>query len=287
MDIRTSLETNYKLPPSFTGMANSISLKFKTLSGERFEIQDVKTTTLVKDIKKTIHEIHGYDPKLQKLIFMGKVLNDDLTLAHFNIKDKSFLVCMHTKPKNQSPPPSSAADEPERHVSHLRTHPDFIALRASFQRDRNITTILDSYQAWDYNCITTIQGNQDAFLEMLREPLTSVEESTLAESPEPSTAIQDMLNQLSPQALAQLTGLSEDRIAQSLPAVSAMLHSMPPELLESVINQVPPALTEQDNSAIKRICELGFSVEACRDAYIACGKDENAAAEFLFMNPPS
>jgi uncharacterized UBP type Zn finger protein len=45
---------------------------------------------------------------------------------------------------------------------------------------------------------------------------------------------------------------------------------------------VEPAMSEEDEAAIERLQRLGFGRREAAEAYVACGKDENAAANFLF-----
>lgn len=44
------------------------------------------------------------------------------------------------------------------------------------------------------------------------------------------------------------------------------------------------SLSQQDKEAVQRLKSLGFSEEDCIEAYLACGKDENMAACYLFDN---
>jgi hypothetical protein len=49
------------------------------------------------DVKKQIHSTQGHEPEWQKLIFAGKILNDDQTVKSCNINESDFLVLMVRK----------------------------------------------------------------------------------------------------------------------------------------------------------------------------------------------
>ncbi|KAK3333141.1 XPC-binding domain-containing protein [Cercophora scortea] len=57
-------------------------------------------------VKQKISDEQGWDPKLQKLIYSGKILKDDDTVESYKIEEKGFVVCVVNKPK---PAPAPAA----------------------------------------------------------------------------------------------------------------------------------------------------------------------------------
>ncbi|XP_026102618.1 UV excision repair protein RAD23 homolog B-like, partial [Carassius auratus] len=65
----------------------------------------------VKALKEKIEEEKGQDafPAVgQKLIYSGKILNDDIPLKEYKIDEKNFVVVMVTKPKSAAPPQAPA-----------------------------------------------------------------------------------------------------------------------------------------------------------------------------------
>lgn len=84
-----------------------MKVTFKDLKQQKFTL-DVEPTELISAVKEKISAEKGWDPKLQKLIYSGKILKDEETVASYNIEEKGFVVCMVNKPK---PKPAAAAAE--------------------------------------------------------------------------------------------------------------------------------------------------------------------------------
>ncbi|BGP41076.1 UV excision repair protein rad23 [Rhodotorula kratochvilovae] len=98
-----------------------VKIQFKTLQQKQFTI-DAEPTETVADLKKKIEAEQGFPVDNQKIIFSGKILPDDKTVADADFKPKDFCVVMVTKPKaapaaapaasTSAPTPAPAAAPP-------------------------------------------------------------------------------------------------------------------------------------------------------------------------------
>ncbi|KAK2819242.1 hypothetical protein Q5P01_024803 [Channa striata] len=93
-----------------------MQITLKTLQQQTFKI-DIDEEETVKTLKEKIEQEKGKDNfsvASQKLIYAGKILNDDTALKEYKIDDKNFVVVMVTKPKiaSAAPQPSSATSTP-------------------------------------------------------------------------------------------------------------------------------------------------------------------------------
>ncbi|XP_037777408.1 UV excision repair protein RAD23 homolog A-like isoform X1 [Penaeus monodon] len=88
-----------------------VVLTLKNLQQQTFTIE-IELSATVKALKEKVEKEKGGDyPAVgQKLIYAGKILQDDTTLESYNIDDKKFLVIMVTKPK--APPPPVGPSDP-------------------------------------------------------------------------------------------------------------------------------------------------------------------------------
>ncbi|KAK6429713.1 UV excision repair protein rad23 [Oleoguttula sp. CCFEE 5521] len=85
-----------------------MKLTFKDLKQQKFTL-DAEATDTIASLKSKISSEKGWEPSSQKLIYSGKILQDDNTVESYKIEEKGFIVCMIAKPK---PAPKAAAAPP-------------------------------------------------------------------------------------------------------------------------------------------------------------------------------
>lgn len=87
-----------------------MKLTFKDLKQQKFTI-DAEPSETIAALKQKISEEKGWDTSTQKLIYSGKILQDDNTIESYKIEEKNFIVCMTSKPK-PAPKPAAAPSTP-------------------------------------------------------------------------------------------------------------------------------------------------------------------------------
>ncbi|KAK5697660.1 UV excision repair protein rad23 [Elasticomyces elasticus] len=92
-----------------------MKLTFKDLKQQRFTI-DAEPTETISAVKQKISTEKGWEPSTQKLIYSGKILQDDNTIESYKIEEKGFIVCMTSKPK-AAPKPVAEPSTPAKPAS--------------------------------------------------------------------------------------------------------------------------------------------------------------------------
>lgn len=108
--------TSSSLPTSrLSGRSVTMKLTFKDLKQQKFTI-DAEPSETIGAVKEKISNEKGWDAATQKLIYSGKILQDDNTIESYKIEEKGFIVCMTSKPK-PAPKPAAEPSTPAQPIS--------------------------------------------------------------------------------------------------------------------------------------------------------------------------
>ncbi|KAJ4289772.1 UV excision repair protein rad23 [Kalmusia sp. IMI 367209] len=88
-----------------------MKITFKDLKQNKFVIEAEPSET-IGELKAKIQADKSWEVAQQKLIYSGKILQDDKTIESYNIEEKGFIVCMVSRPKNQPASSSRAPSTP-------------------------------------------------------------------------------------------------------------------------------------------------------------------------------
>eukprot|EP00775_Hariotina_reticulata_P002326 gene2326-2634_t len=262
-----------------------MKLTFRTIKGTTFNMEAEATTT-VGDLKANVESSQGPQfPKDQlKLIYKGKVLDDDAkTVSDYGVDESGFLVVFMQKKAEGKPAAaaggasSSAAPAAAEAfdmfggggggggagaaggeagaaagpLDFLRGNPQFQLLRRAVQANPDILApMLQELRKQNPQLMQQISQNQAEFMRMVMEAPEEGEEEEMAQ-------------------MAQLLGAMRGGAG-----AAGGEGGLPPGVMAI-------ELTEADDAAIQRLQGLGFDRDACIEAYLACDKNEEIAANFL------
>nr|KAF6275730.1 RAD23-like protein A, nucleotide excision repair protein [Pipistrellus kuhlii] len=232
----------------------AVTITLKTLQQQTFKIR-MEPDETVKVLKEKIEAEKGRDAfpvAGQKLIYAGKILSDEVPIRDYHIDEKNFVVVMVTKGIPGSPEPEHGSVQESQVSEQPATEPagenplEFLRDQPQFQNMRQV-----------------IQQNPALLPALLQQ-----------------------LGQENPQLLQQISRHQEQFIQ--------MLNEPPGELADisdiegevGAIGEEAPQMnyiqvTPQEKEAIERLKALGFPESLVIQAYFACEKNENLAANFL------
>lgn len=278
----------------------SLTLTMKPLKGEAFKVEMDPEAT-VSDLKKKVGEMKAEFPaEQQKLIYSGKILKDEDALKTFDIKPDGFIVVMVTKAAATAPAPAvdstagaavpasgapAAAPGGAQPPAAGPALPQVILDLKNSPRFRELTMVVAQNpavlaqmlpalrQQWPA-LLSAIQENVEGFARwLMQEAASSAMLANLANNPNVPPELAQAMQQ-NPQAIAAL--LQRAAADGSLPGMEG-----DDDEDDAPGGGVPVQMTPEDEAAIGRLAEMGFDKNMAAQAYFACEKNEELAANFL------
>ncbi|XP_017126211.1 UV excision repair protein RAD23 homolog A [Drosophila elegans] len=208
--------------------------------------------------------------------------------AIFNVvDDPSTPSVIASGPQNVSAP---SADRPSESNSDpfefLRSQPQFLQMRSLiYQNPHLLHAVLQQIGQTNPALLQLISENQDAFLNMLNQPIESDSESNDTVPRASNARTQPTSAQIGSLFSSELEGAVA---AQRSTAGSSVLqrgdNAAENDDIEQSSGVSTIRLNPQDQDAIERLKALGFPEALVLQAYFACEKDEELAANFLLSS---
>ncbi|XP_077186025.1 UV excision repair protein RAD23 homolog A isoform X2 [Paroedura picta] len=285
-------------PPS--GMAVTVTLK--TLQQQTFKIR-MEPDETVRVLKEKIEAEKGKDAfpvAGQKLIYAGKILSDDIPIKEYKIDEKNFVVVMVTKNKSGSgapvPSPGDAVPTSEPTPSPAPTvAPAAAAVPVSEEPPPEESVSVSPLESTvgsvpssgsmgreDDAASTLVTGSE--YETMLTEIMSMgyererVVAALRASYNNPHRAVEYLLTQIS-QHQEQFIQMLNEPLGEM--ADVADLEGEMGAIGEEAPQMNYIQVTPQEKEAIERLKALGFPESLVIQAYFACEKNENLAANFL------
>jgi len=281
----------------------------RAVNGESHEIQvDPKQTTI--SVKGAVEEIFNTKSKLkkenQKLVYNGRLLENESTLLQEGVQEGGILVCMATR-KPRNPPPVDPTPVPTKDIIFSFTSYGQPPGKKPARTPRNSSSVsqlrnhLQELMGTLIGIPTTISMEGEMELESEnneRQNENEAPQNEAEQSPEPATTEPVQLPPVDPVALQQFTemGFTEARSSKALilngmntrAAMDWLLqHSDDPHVDDPIPQRILKRIAKKNNSftpdpeAVKKLQDMGFPNEEVVAALRANGNNFNAACAWL------
>ncbi|CAG9318516.1 unnamed protein product [Blepharisma stoltei] len=275
-------------------------IQIKNLRGEQTSLE-IDPQIKVIEVKRLIQTGQGHPIESQKLLYKGKILEDEKPLTDFQITENAILVLMVSNKKPQErPQPESVPQVPQRQeqaqyqvneaeVSRLMemgySQQEVVAaLRAA----HNNSELAIEYLVSSAIPITNEQGDElEVDEEDLEEAGGEVTSSTfdfLLQSPE-FQRIREVILQ-NPEEL----NVFLQQLEATNPELLALINSNMDEFIRILGGRRQPRgtiqiqLSPEEQNDVRELIQLGFSQEDVIQVYLSCDKNKEVAASLLFEN---
>ena len=297
-----------------------MKLLLKNLKQQEFKIEIESDQKTVKDLKLEIEKVYNFDSSCIKLLHSGVVLEDGKTLEEYKIKEGNVIIMMLAKikaapPKIETNPNPQPNPQPNSQPQEQPKNNTNNESQAKFTEQINSLVDMGYEKDKVEKAIKAANGSIDMAIEFLNSgniPDPSQSNSNTGNVNVPSSTNPNLPEELKKNA-SIIKCLCQNN-PEKLPSILNNLKEHSPQLIELIKqyesdfkNLLVSPLTQEDitnfqalsqelrrpqgptirltkdeSDAVKRLQELGFSQADAVQAYFACDKNEEMAANFLF-----
>ena len=248
-----------------------MQLTIKSIKGDSESIE-VPDQCSVIELKAIIMSSLGHRVSSQKLLYRGKILEDSKSLEEYRITSGDTLILMVVKV--QEPSQFDLNVQALINMGIDRSEAEALLRECDNDLEKAKALILES-----------MDQNEDGSEEEEEVDMINQGNGTfnfLLES-EQFLNIRDVLRQ-NPNELEPLM----EQLASTNPELYELIKNNLDEFLDVVGLRRRPAqqveISEAEQADIKELCELGFDPQDVLEAYLACDKNKELAASYLFEN---
>ena len=289
-------------------------LLLKNLKQQEYQIEIESDQKTVKELKLEIEKVHNFDSSCIKLLHSGVVLEDAKTLEEYKIKEGNVIIMMLLKPKKveakpepnqkeelqQQEPPKNEENKPQpQYTEQINALVDMGYEKEKVERAikaangsidlaveyLNEDQIPNQNEPNTGNANSNIPSSSNSNLPEELKKNASIIKCLCMNNPEKLPSILTNLKEHSPQLFELIKQHEEDfknLLVSPLSEEDIRNFQSIQQELRRPPGQTTIRLTKEESDAVKRLQELGFSQADAVQAYFACDKNEEMAANFLF-----
>lgn len=286
-------------------------ITIKTITKDEFKIKgDSKDT--IRQLKETIEQEKRIDVDCQKLIFAGKILQDDQILADLNYKENAFIALVVSPQKKRE---TSASKCVQQHSiskgTKLTNQPsqssevasaqscDSVVnemLKMGFQKENVIAALkkadnnpdvavamLLNKEEPNKQCSTRQRNENDNNVtdegkvsSVFSQPVFLNLKAAYQENPSKLEELLRQLGQTNPEFM-KIVEANQERFLEMLNIAEGEEERVQP----AVQNVDQTETNPEESQAIQRIVAMGFPEDMVREAYLVCDKNEMLAINML------
>jgi len=286
----------------------------KNLKQVEYQVEIESNQKTIKDLKNEIEKAYNFDSNLMKLLHNGVILEDSKTIESYNIKDENVVIMMNSKPRQKpNPPPSNASipaqNNPKQEKQKEENNPNSQKINSlvemGYEKDKvekaliasggNIDkaieylssgNIPERAQQTQTNVNNLSNNSNNSNLDDDLKKNASILKILCHKDPNKIFSLMDNIKNKSPNLLNKIKQHEEEfknLLVSPITREDINVFKAFQQRLARGSRRPQIKLTREESEAIKRLENLGnFSHTEVIQAYIACDKNEELAANFLF-----